>query len=710
MKKVLIYLLTILVIFFSITNISSVTSNAENGKAIILSEFNNVVSIHTNKQKGMLSSPISFYSYYGVGKIENSRPNPVVLSWETELKGTFEIKLSEYDDFSKMVVYTTTNKEISIYNLKIATRYYWQVSCGENNSEVSSFETEGYYPRNLNVDKVSNVRDIGGFVTSEGAILKQGLLYRGGRFNKVNAPEITISEKGAKTLVDTLNIKTEIDLRVKSELGGWTDSILNTFEGLDHKVKYYNCPLDPSDKEPYYYLLRDDNIESTKKIFEILADKNNYPIYFHCSLGTDRAGELADILHYLCSVPTEDVDYDYAFSNLAGIGSSRDHDKSSRTKLQELILNYGETINRVSTTACLKDKLGLSDETINNIVNILVDSSETISDRVEYENCYLSLNSDTSKASTFIFDSYSSDKSTDYVLQMKIKASDEITVKNAIKIGESRTEKLSSDDYYDVCFSKEWQTLDINIPSDLVSSLKYLSFVFPENVQNIDFCFDDIVLLENGKIKEVFNTYQHYDNDYQFIKGTNYIYCDFSGSAKVISDNVLCDNLELSMLKGAEIRLDENNGLRFITSVNTEQLNSLINQGFDIEFGTLIAPADYLETPEDLSFDLPINKYLVVPYEKDLVDGCFKGSLVKIMETSLYDAVSGNMNRGFVGRGYAKISKGDKTTTIYAELNDNIRSVSQISYAYKNDVNSDYSSLSDTLKSYVEKWASYYKK
>ena len=65
------------------------------------------------------------------------------------------------------------------------------------------------------------------------------------------------------------------------------------------------------------------NDESLLKFFKLLADESNYPIFFHCSIGTDRTGFCAYLLLTLLGVKQEEVYRDYLFSNFGSIGGDR---------------------------------------------------------------------------------------------------------------------------------------------------------------------------------------------------------------------------------------------------------------------------------------------------------------------------------------------------------------------------------------------------
>ena len=83
-------------------------------------------------------------------------------------------------------------------------------------------------------------------------------------------------------------------------------------------------------------------------------------------------------------------------------------------------------------------------------------------------------------------------------------------------------------------------------------------------------------------------------------------------------------------------------------------------------------------------------------FEEDTFSG-FVGSIVKIKQ--------GNLNRKFVGRGYATITLGDFSKTIYADysnynISDNTRTICEIAVAIRNSQN--YNSLGTDAKRIVD--------
>ena len=153
----------------------------------------------------------------------------------------------------------------------------------------------------------------------------------------------------------------------------------------------------------------------------------------------------------------------------------------------------------------------------------------------------------------------------------------------------------------------------------------------------------------------------------------------------------------VTMKSGAAIRLNEQNGIRFYTTVDTAKLEALkAVEGNVVELGTLIAPAD-LVTGE-LTHSIGADNYVDVPYKNDTYfeDTTFVGSIVGIKP--------GNIGRKFIGRGYIKVTNGETETYYYATQNDNERSLKSVAASYQGT--DDYNSKTDEVKELVDTWAS----
>ncbi len=296
-----------------------------NSAGLRLFQIKSPACFHTVLQEKYIEDGNASIQHFAQANTEISRPDALKFEWEAEgikstAKPTFYFTISENEDLSNGRTYQTNENYANVYNLKLATRYYYCVSTKyggvTSTSEVKHFSTEQSVFRNLYIDGVSNARDLGGWRNGEGKFMvKQGMIYRSGPFNVSNTTtyQRSISSQGLEE-VSYLGIKTEIDLR-RTDNG--EASVFNSTSPLGSNVKYVSAPLnwDNADKA----LENTDNIASVKKIFEILGDENNYPVNFHCTAGADRTGMIAFLINGLLGVSEADLYRDYLFTNFANV-------------------------------------------------------------------------------------------------------------------------------------------------------------------------------------------------------------------------------------------------------------------------------------------------------------------------------------------------------------------------------------------------------
>lgn len=364
---VLLSVIMILSIFSGCSSEHRNTSTVQSSTDAVISAVypvDEAVVQHTKKQASYLNKPLSSFPLYANGKKEKSRPEPVSFTWQYNGSGdtSYILRLSESETMENAVEYTSESESISIYNLKLDTVYYWTVSAGEETSSVSKFTTDKTPPRNLYVDGITNVRDLGGWECENGTRTKQGLIFRCGRLNESSAetPVIEITDAGKKTMLADLGIRTEIDVRKTAD--GETGAI--TASPLGDKVTYYSCPME---WEGNTFL---DNRTELLKVFEILSKEESYPLIFHCNIGTDRTGMIAYLVNALLGVPEESLYRDYLYSNFGNIGGTRTLKNVESSGYYEAVHSAdGDSLSE-KTYNCLLD-FGVPKEQLDSIISIL---------------------------------------------------------------------------------------------------------------------------------------------------------------------------------------------------------------------------------------------------------------------------------------------------------------------------------------------------
>lgn len=233
---------------------------------------------------------------------------PVTLKFSVKEGNAIFYKLEIATDvaFSNIeTVFVEADK--SLYQFKYLyanTTYYYRVTVymQEGTKTVTGQFKTVDTPRILNVDGIYNVRDIGNWKTESGKRIKQGLLLRGTELDGAVENTYRLTSKGFNDMINELNIKTEMDLRAKTD---------NTKDALGISVKhnYYSMVF-------YDEIFTDKGKETVRNIFADLANKDNYPIYLHCTHGCDRTGTVCYLLEALLGVSREDCLKEYGLSNL----------------------------------------------------------------------------------------------------------------------------------------------------------------------------------------------------------------------------------------------------------------------------------------------------------------------------------------------------------------------------------------------------------
>lgn len=184
----------------------------------------------------------------------------------------------------------------------------------------------------LGIGSVTNLRDLGGYKTANGATVARGLVYRSNQLSNISESDMLLLAK--------LNLKTVFDLRKAAERSQYPDELP---VGVNNVWLNVLADAPPSGSASLTTLLADPpqaNIElgdgkvekiftdayrqgitlpsalnGYRELFLSLGDKNKVPALFHCATGKDRTGWAAAALLTLFGVPKDLVMKDYMRSN-----------------------------------------------------------------------------------------------------------------------------------------------------------------------------------------------------------------------------------------------------------------------------------------------------------------------------------------------------------------------------------------------------------
>ena len=245
------------------------------------------------------------------------------ISWKKqENVDTYTVILSTDADMIDKTQYVVdgSKTEYTFNALMPNTQYYVKLQSYDKSGKMlretkaQSFTTQSdFCQRIVNVDGVSNVRDIGGYGAQGNSKVKYGLIYRGARLN-------AITDDGLATFTKELGIKTELDVRYGTDGGKAVD-----MEGVDYKqlgMWAYSSILpdtcQPKSKGAGLFDVR--TIDGIKGVFEAIANPDNLPVYIHCTAGADRTGTICYLINGVLGVEYSGLAQDFELTSFSEQG------------------------------------------------------------------------------------------------------------------------------------------------------------------------------------------------------------------------------------------------------------------------------------------------------------------------------------------------------------------------------------------------------
>lgn len=181
--------------------------------------------------------------------------------------------------------------------------------------------------RRIKLEMLKNTRDLGGFCTCEGKIIKQNSLIRSGHLAAASENDISV-------LCEKYNVRTVIDLRTEAEIKEKYESLPeiinyvkvplldNSFLGIardEYSVRAWFNVFNDKNKEPVdvfcemydALVFGDRSKEMIPKIFDVLLAENSDAVLWHCSAGKDRVGIVTLLVLLALNVKRETIVQDY---------------------------------------------------------------------------------------------------------------------------------------------------------------------------------------------------------------------------------------------------------------------------------------------------------------------------------------------------------------------------------------------------------------
>ena len=349
--------------------------------------LNTPQEIHTTNQKNYLNfskpyysitgSDLNSFSATGASSLQKSSwaPKSVSVSWSYNAPSgktvsKFQFLYGQRSDLGDAyTVEGTTAQSISFVNPYLGDNYFKVIANFSDGTKEASpikiFKVDTQAPRNLDVGNMPNCRDMGGRTTYAGGKVRQGMIYRtaGNKFDNRSS----IDSACQTVLTKQLKVKTEINVANSD-----TNNVNLSGGKLVNAYMAYGAT-------PYSNLAR--NSVRIRQVMDVLADESNYPVFYHCRIGTDRTGITGVMINGLLGVPFNEVIQDYGFSNFSPIDNQRYPGKTPdnngddiKKYIDEILAMPGSNFQEQTYNALLS--IGCKVETLNTIINIMTEGTK----------------------------------------------------------------------------------------------------------------------------------------------------------------------------------------------------------------------------------------------------------------------------------------------------------------------------------------------
>ncbi len=169
----------------------------------------------------------------------------------------------------------------------------------------------------LRLEGMFNLRDLGGYATSDGGATRTGRIFRADALAHLTNADLAA--------LDALGLRLVCDLRSDQEVAQYPDRLPPGVRHA-HNPMRLNVNVMGDERSPdfdwsgfrleqMFFQMLERSGETFRRVFAHLAEAESYPYVFHCAAGKDRTGVTAALLLRTAGVPDATIVADFALSD-----------------------------------------------------------------------------------------------------------------------------------------------------------------------------------------------------------------------------------------------------------------------------------------------------------------------------------------------------------------------------------------------------------
>jgi len=180
---------------------------------------------------------------------------------------------------------------------------------GQHGDDVGAATAVMEPDRRLLLEGIINLRDVGGYATTDGRYTRWRTLFRSGCVDR-------LSTTGQDWLIEA-GLRTVIDLRDDEETASRPNVFADSARVRYRRVPLFDEPLPdelPPPLEVGYWRMLEQRHARVRAVFEALVEPGALPALIQCHAGKDRTGMVVALILAAVGVPHATVAADYALS------------------------------------------------------------------------------------------------------------------------------------------------------------------------------------------------------------------------------------------------------------------------------------------------------------------------------------------------------------------------------------------------------------